>query len=170
MENANTDSGPNRPASSSVGTKEELCDWCNGSGYEGVFAGPHTTRKDGKCPHCGGFGWIETKKLDYDYLNLTPHDIVIRTDRIKMTIKASGIVARLNSTNENCGEIDGIPVITRRNISCSNIPTASLLPIFYIVSSLVRTANPDREDLLSPAGFVYDDSGKILYATELSGN
>ena len=105
--------------------------------------------------------------MDMQLINLTPHAVdIMSTAGIVKTIPASGMVARLTTSTQVVGEVDGI----RLTKTVFGEPTA--LPeqkddTFYIVSQLIKNALPQRSDLLVPAEVLRDNQGKILYCQSL---
>ena len=108
-------------------------------------------------------------------INLTPHSInVIGDDNsVAITIEASGNVARCSQT------IDIVDTINVNNIA---IPVSSSsygevvdLPApqddtYYIVSRLVMSACPNRQDLLVPNDLVRDEAGRVIGCRSLANN
>ena len=93
-------------------------------------------------------------------INLTPHDIVIDGD----TIKKSGRVARVqrDSMFKLNQYANGYPVyyLTFRNTTY-NLPRRRKGTMF-IVSAIVREANPKRRDIYSPSHLVYNNDGQVI--------
>ena len=108
-------------------------------------------------------------------INLTPHSMnVIGDDNsVAITIEASGNVARCSQT------IDIVDTINVNNIA---IPVSSSsygevvdLPApqddtYYIVSRLVMSACPNRQDLLVPNDLVRDEAGRVIGCRSLANN
>ena len=108
-------------------------------------------------------------------INLTPHDVnVVGNDNsVAITIPASGNVARCSQT------IDIIDSITLDSvdipISSSSYGEVVDLPApkpgyYYIVSRLVMSACPDRQDLLVPNDLVRDEAGRVIGCRSLANN
>ena len=108
-------------------------------------------------------------------INLTPHDVnVVGNDNsVAITIPASGNVARC------CQTIDIIDSITLDSvdilISSSSYGEVVDLPApkpgyYYIVSRLVMSACPDRQDLLVPNDLVRDEAGRVIGCRSLANN
>jgi len=98
-------------------------------------------------------------------INLTPHDIVVQKKNCeRVTFEKSGVIARISSTTEVVGEIDGIVI---SQTSLGEVQYSAPLPEadYYIVSGLVKAAS-SRSDFLqpdtSPNGSIRDDSGRIV--------
>lgn len=81
-------------------------------------------------------------------LNLTPHAItLIASDGRETVIPPSGTVARVSTTEEVAGMLDGIPVVIRRFGDVTGLP-ADGTPC--IVSALVLSAVPGRPGVYAP--------------------
>ena len=94
---------------------------------------------------------------------MTPHDvhIVNNLGTVTHTFPKSGNTIRLKSETVQVDFIGEIP------ISQTVFGTPTGLPdfqegTFYIVSQLVKSALPDRKDLLVPAEVLRDSNGVIL--------
>lgn len=97
-------------------------------------------------------------------INMTPHPINICDAEgvIIKVIPASGNLIRLAQfTVPQTFTVDDIPVTKSTYSEPNGLPEYEL-GTFYIVSQLVKTACPDREDLLVPAEVVRDSSGNII--------
>lgn len=78
-------------------------------------------------------------------LNLTPNDINVGDK----TIRVSGVVARVEMTNEPRFEIDGVPILSRKVDGVTDLPEPQSDKV-YIVSKYVADYCSDRDDLLVP--------------------
>jgi len=94
--------------------------------------------------------------------NMTPHPITIVAEdgTVVRGIASDGLV-RLKATTVRDGEVDGIPVSRTVFGQQEGLPEAED-GVYYIVSQLVKTALPERKDLLVPAEVVRDAQGNIL--------
>ena len=95
-------------------------------------------------------------------INLTNHPVTVLTQDGPKTFEPSGTVARVDTENRIIGEIDGIPIIKIIYKDIYGIPEPD--GNIYIVSSVVKNALPDREDIVA----LYDVtrvSGKPICAT-----
>lgn len=95
-------------------------------------------------------------------VNLTPHPInIILDDGSNITIDPSGVVPRCSAANtviapgftqSVLGDVTGLP--------------DKVDGVLLIVGALIRTALPDRDDLIgpdtSPTGAVRNDQGQII--------
>ena len=108
-------------------------------------------------------------------INLTPHavNIVGDNDSIAITIPASGNVARCSQTIDIVGSVtlDSVAI----PISASSYGEVVDLPApqdntYYIVSRLVMSACPARQDLLVPNDLVRNDAGQVIGCRSLANN
>lgn len=95
-------------------------------------------------------------------INLTPHQIIIFNERMQVIkiIESEG-AARVSEQRKMSSEIDGIPLIYKTFGEVEGLPEAKE-DVYYIVSNLVRTALPDRKDLLVPCNNIKDAKGNII--------
>jgi hypothetical protein len=103
-------------------------------------------------------------------VNLTPHEITIMGEGWKLSIPASGTVARCAERKTPVGVIycDGveIPIIRISFGEVTNLPEPKEDTI-YIVSSIVASA-AKRDDVLVVADLVRNDQGQIVGARKLA--
>lgn len=101
-------------------------------------------------------------------LNFTPHDIKI-VDENGTLIKSypSVAVARVKQESKFIGVADDTAFFKSTFGEVENLPLP-VMGVVLIVSSIVKAACPDRDDLVTPCGFVRDDKGMIIGATGLS--
>lgn len=96
-------------------------------------------------------------------INMTPHGVTI-VDSMGTVIKqipASGNIIRLKADTVLMGDLNGIPVSTTKFGDPQGLPDFQD-DVFYIVSQLVKSALPQRTDLLVPAQMVRDSAGNII--------
>jgi hypothetical protein len=98
--------------------------------------------------------------------NLTPHAIVIVGGP---TFVPCGIVARCAQISAPAGEFDGVPLTSVAFGDVENLP-APEAGVLLIVSALVRTAFPNRTDLVSPGDLVRDAKGVVIGCKSLVVN
>lgn len=98
-------------------------------------------------------------------INLTPHAVTIG-DR---TIQPSGTVARVSQRNTPVGDFDGIPLVVGTYGDTVGLPDQQE-GVFFIVSALLRVANPNRRDIGSPADLVRNAEGQIVGCLALEVN
>jgi len=96
-------------------------------------------------------------------INLTPHPIVVVGDsgETLRVIPASGMIARLKTTTERCGSVDGVPLSRTVFGEPEGLPDPEDGTL-YIVSQLIKSALPQRADLVVPAEVVRDQAGNII--------
>ena len=101
-------------------------------------------------------------------INLTPHPINLPAG----TIQPSGQVARVSVSHGFSRHIDAeglgdvkLVLPTYGDVEDLPGPTDDT---FYIVSTPVQQACPDRDDLLVPADLIRDDQGRIVGANALA--
>ena len=108
-----------------------------------------------------------------EFVNLTPHDVVIQTKTGEtLTVPKSGVVARIDVT-ENIKEVIGgaIPVVTQETGSLDPDPLA-VEGRYYLVSSMVKS-HVYRSDFLAPntspteLGAVRNEKGHIVAVKSL---
>lgn len=95
--------------------------------------------------------------------NLTPHAITFVTDAgdIIKVVEPSGIVARVSAKTVVTGEIAGIPTTATVYGEVVDLP-APEAGVIYVVSSLVASRVPERDDVYIPAESVRDSAGRIV--------
>lgn len=103
--------------------------------------------------------------IDMDIINLTPHAVAVG-DR---TFPPSEVVARVDVELTECGDIDGIPLVKGTYGNVTDLPKHNT-STFYIVSTMVRLACPDRTDLGSPSQLIRDETGRIVGCGALEMN
>jgi hypothetical protein len=103
------------------------------------------------------------------FINCTPHAInILREDGSTVTVEPSGVVVRVESTQDTIGNIDGIPVVR-------TVFTNVTLPepqdgVVYIVSTVVLQAlqqmNIQRNDVVAPdtgpQSAVRNEAGQVV--------
>lgn len=101
-------------------------------------------------------------------INLTPHDIVLRTAQGDVTIPASGTVARVATVDADTGDtVSGLPVIRRTFGDVTGLPDDGAP---CIVSAMVLAAVAGRADTYAPdtgATAIRNDKGHIVAVTRL---
>jgi len=97
-------------------------------------------------------------------VNTTPHSVVLIVNNERIVIPTSNLLIRLKEKRTKIGEleIDG----TKVNINKVEYETTDLPPqqndVYYIVSSIVANAFPNRNDLLIVDETIRDDKGVII--------
>ena len=101
------------------------------------------------------------RKIYMNIINLTPHNVVyIGDDGTSKVFKASGDIARVE---QFLFAIPGSEYNLKTTVpSCVvGLPEKDVNTI-YIVSAMVREAEPERDDLWSPTEYVRDNDGNIV--------
>jgi len=102
-------------------------------------------------------------------VNLTPHAINLPGG----TVQPSGQVARVNvgatktDDMQFAGFVDTVPLVKPDYGDVANLPDPTD-DTFYIVSTPVQQACPDRTDLLVPFDLQRDDQGRVIGANSLA--
>lgn len=102
--------------------------------------------------------------MTQELINMTPHpvNIVDREGMNLLTIPFSGNLIRLSSTTVDTGiRINDVVVTATKFGEPEGLPEFSEGK-FYIVSQLVKSALPQRKDLLVPAEVQRDNTGNII--------
>ena len=101
--------------------------------------------------------------------NHTPHTINIHTpDGAIVTIAPQGSpVPRVETIAVDEAPIGAIPTVVSRLGPVSNLPPATP-GVYLVVSQIVASACPDRDDLLYPYDLVRDDKGRPIGCRALS--
>lgn len=100
-------------------------------------------------------------------VNLTPHTIhIIGDDDTVIREYPSSGCARVETTREHIGMLDGVPLVSSIYGDVVGLPSVGDDVAMYIVSAMVRQALPDRTDLVcpdtSPQGAVRNEKGQII--------
>lgn len=99
-------------------------------------------------------------------INKTPHQITVGTEVFAAELPAARVAGNFTSTNVT-GKYKEIRIGFTQFGLTTNLPAPEEGTCF-IVSSIVKAANPNRTDLLIPIELVRDDEGKITGAKALS--
>ncbi len=104
-------------------------------------------------------------------VNLTPHEINLVNGGDVVTIKPSGVVARVSVTRQQIGTIESCDIVfpINKNVfgDVTDLPDAQTDTLF-IVSAIVANACPNRDDLVIVDDAVRNDSGQIVGAKALA--
>jgi len=108
------------------------------------------------------------KNLREGIINATPHTINVVNEQMEIvaTFEPS-ISVRVASTTQIVGEICGIPLDTTVFGEVEGLPKYRE-DVYYIVSRLVKSALPDRKDLLCPGQQVRNETGQVIGCKSLS--
>jgi len=96
---------------------------------------------------------------------MTPHSVQILdrdSNAVLFDIPASGNLIRLKASTVNAGFTVNDVEITKTVFGNPEGLAKYQLGTFYVVSQLVKSALPDRTDLLVPAEVVRDEKGNII--------
>lgn len=99
-----------------------------------------------------------------EIINMTPHPVTIcdGEGRVLREYPASGAQIRLRSETIREGSLpDGTPLSKTIFGEATGLPE-EMVGTLYIVSQLVKSALPNRADLLVPAEVLRDQSGNIV--------
>lgn len=105
------------------------------------------------CPYCRG-----NATHSISIINLCPHDVVVIQDNGEIIFPKTNIHARLEAKTER----DGFSIFSKTTFGkVKNLPKPAV-GTYYIVSQLIKSALPEREDLCVPAEVVRDMKGNII--------
>jgi hypothetical protein len=95
--------------------------------------------------------------------NLTPHAINVCDDngKVYLTIEAEAVPARLKVRTELVQLFDTIRITKSVFGEPEGLPDYQE-DVYYVVSQLIKSAFPERMDLLVPAEVVRDTNGNIV--------
>jgi hypothetical protein len=105
--------------------------------------------------------------IENTIINMTPHPInIVKVSEDgsvekTMTLQQSGNIIRLRTFIVEVGEICGVK-ITKTEFSVPDGLPEYQEGYFYIVSQIVKSALPERIDLLVPAEMLRDKDGNIV--------
>lgn len=96
-------------------------------------------------------------------MNFTPHPINVcdTAGKVIKTFQPEGLVRLKASTVPAGFDVDGVPVTKTLFGEPEGLPEQQG-GVFLIVSQIVKSALPERTDLLVPAEVVRDEKGNIL--------
>ncbi len=104
-------------------------------------------------------------------INLTPHTIKLYNEGGKLTLSVppSGDVARCEVVRKKSGRLGEIPLFTTVFGEVVGLPDELPEDAFcFVVSGLVRSALPHREDLWQPGELLRDGQGRVIGCVGLS--
>lgn len=95
-------------------------------------------------------------------VNLTPHEVSVVLTHSRVIYPISSCPARVEVSTKRTGMLkEFIPVFETVLGKVIDLPAANK-NTFLIVSRMVKSACPERLDLLVPSGLVRDDNGVII--------
>lgn len=96
-------------------------------------------------------------------INLTPHTLNIHTNGEILNIVASGSVARVAAEYIKEDDSDyGVDLFNCVYGEVTGLPPYRPGNTLYVVSGLVKSAVPERHDVVSPGELIRDDHGKPI--------
>jgi hypothetical protein len=96
-------------------------------------------------------------------INCTPHEINVHTpSKVTYSFPPSGQVARVSQEIVVMGEIDGIEIKVAKNGEVTGLPDILSTDVLLIVSAMVKSALPNRKDLVSPGPLIRNDAGQPI--------
>lgn len=97
-------------------------------------------------------------------VNLTPHAVnFITADGRQIDVQPEGIIARLEQKDVLSRWIGRIPVYKTEYGEVQNLPDPQPDTI-YIVSGMVLSQVPERDDVLAPGALIRNDAGQVIGA------
>lgn len=97
-------------------------------------------------------------------INLTPHAVnFVTADGRQVDVQPEGIIARLEQHDVLSRWIGRIPVYKTEYGEVQNLPDPQPDTI-YIVSGMVLSQVPERDDVLSPGALIRNDAGQVIGA------
>lgn len=105
-----------------------------------------------------------------EFVNLTPHEILIRVGLQDRVLPSAGL-ARVSSTEEVVGEVDGVPMVRTAYGQITGLPTPRENTM-YIVSALVleHALSSGRSDVAAPdsgATAIRNEKGHIVAVRQI---
>ena len=94
-----------------------------------------------------------------NFVNLTPHTINVHSNGNVTNITPSGNIARVTTSYNNTGTIAGINIFDCVYGDIDGLPSSQDSTI-YIVSGVIKSAVPNRQDVMSPGELIRDENGK----------
>lgn len=116
---------------------------------------------------CGGAVGAPAVKI----VNLTPHEVTVKTDGGEIVIPPSGQVARCAEKHSPAPALEteaGSIPITRASYGAVEGLPAPQPGVVYIVSALVLAAVPERVDIFAPGPAIRDGEGRVVACSGLT--
>lgn len=105
------------------------------------------------------------------FINCTPHPIQLLDgdNQLVISLPKGGIIPRLSQSTKQVDVVEGVSITETIFGDTQDLPE-SQDGVLLIVSRLVLSANPDRNDLVVPNELVRDGSGNIIGCKSLARN
>jgi len=103
-----------------------------------------------------------------NFVNLTPHTLNIHSNGNVTDIAPSGEIARVSTSYNHTNTVAGINVYSCVYGDINDLPEPQDNKIF-VVSGVVKSAVPNREDVMSPGELIRDENGKPIGSNGLRG-
>lgn len=101
-------------------------------------------------------------------VNATPHAINVVNEKMEVVASFEPTISvRVASTTQVVRSLNGIPLDTTLFGEVEGLPQYQE-GVYYIVSRLVKSALPERPDLLCPGQQVRDEKGQVVGCKSLS--
>ncbi len=97
-------------------------------------------------------------------INLTPHTLNIHTNGEILNVEASGAVARVATEyiKQEASVEYGVDLFACVYGEVTGLPPYRPGNTLYVVSGLVKSAAPNRHDVVSPGELIRDENGKPI--------
>jgi hypothetical protein len=95
------------------------------------------------------------------FINLTPHDVTVINNNNKRTFHRDGTIARVSQISTVVEVVDGVTISAVRFGDVVGLPQP-VDGVKFIVSALVKSACPNRTDLVSPGDQIRDENGNVI--------
>jgi len=105
------------------------------------------------------------------FINCTPHPITLldADNNVAITLPKGDVVPRLSQTTKQVDVVNGVSITETQFGATQDLPDAQD-GVLLIVSRLILSANPHRNDLVVPNELVRDDNGNIVGCKSLARN
>lgn len=96
------------------------------------------------------------------FVNLTPHALtIVKNDGSTIVLQPESTPARVKVTRHVVKTVNAIDLYSAEYGEVENLPEIKH-GVYYIVSLLVKSAVPYRNDLVSPGDLVRDENGNVI--------
>lgn len=106
-----------------------------------------------------------------NFINCTPHPINLLdvADNLVMALPKGDVIPRLAQSTKIVDVVSGVSITETQFGATQDLPEPNGENL-YIVSRLVLSANPNRNDLVVPNELVRDENGNIIGCKSLARN